>query len=69
MSNVFRTVDVMLMYGKEAEIKNKRQTASYPKSNFTLDKLSFSLSYGAILGFVGEIGGFQSTGISRERKA
>lgn len=29
---------------------------SFPKSNFLLDKLSFSLPYGTILGFVGEKG-------------
>lgn len=29
---------------------------TYPKSDFTLDKLSFSLPYGAIWGFVGENG-------------
>ena len=31
-------------------------TKTFPKSNFTLDKVSFSLPYGAILGFVGENG-------------
>ena len=36
---------------------------AFPKSNFTLDKLSFSLPYGAILGFVGENGAGKSTTI------
>lgn len=34
---------------------------SFPKSNFILDKLSFSLPYGAILGFVGENGAGKTT--------
>lgn len=36
---------------------------SFPKSNFTLDKLTFSLPYGAILGFVGENGAGKTTTI------
>lgn len=36
---------------------------SYPKSNFTLDKLSFSLPYGTIWGFVGENGAGKTTTI------
>ncbi len=36
---------------------------TYPKSDFTLDKLSFSLPYGAILGFVGENGAGKTTTI------
>ncbi|MCM1221692.1 MAG: ABC transporter ATP-binding protein [Lachnospiraceae bacterium] len=36
---------------------------AFPKSNFTLDKLSFSLPYGAILGFVGENGAGKTTTI------
>ncbi len=36
---------------------------TYPKSNFTLDKLSFSLPYGSILGFVGENGSGKTTTI------
>lgn len=36
---------------------------SFPKSNFILDKLSFSLPYGAILGFVGENGAGKTTSI------
>lgn len=36
---------------------------SFPQSNFTLDKLSFSLPYGAILGFVGENGAGKTTTI------
>ena len=34
---------------------------SFPKSNFLLDKLSFSLPYGTILGFVGENGAGKTT--------
>ena len=36
---------------------------SFPKSNFILDKLSFSLPYGSILGFVGENGAGKTTTI------
>ena len=36
---------------------------SFPKSDFILDKLSFSLPYGAILGFVGENGAGKTTTI------
>lgn len=36
---------------------------SFPQSNFTLDHLSFSLPYGAILGFVGENGAGKTTTI------
>lgn len=36
---------------------------TFPKSNFTLDKVSFSLPYGAIMGFVGENGAGKSTTI------
>ncbi len=36
---------------------------AFPKSNFVLDKLSFSLPYGAILGFVGENGAGKTTTI------
>ena len=36
---------------------------SFPKSNFILDKLSFSLPYGSILGFVGENGAGKTTAI------
>ncbi len=36
---------------------------TFPKSNFVLDKLSFSLPYGAILGFVGENGAGKTTTI------
>ena len=34
---------------------------TFPKSNFTLDKLSFSLPYGSIMGFVGENGAGKTT--------
>lgn len=36
---------------------------TYSKSNFTLDKVSFSLPYGSILGFVGENGAGKTTTI------
>lgn len=36
---------------------------AFPKSNFMLDKVSFSLPYGAILGFVGENGAGKTTTI------
>lgn len=36
---------------------------TYPKSAFTLDRVSFSLPYGAILGFVGENGAGKTTTI------
>lgn len=36
---------------------------TFPKSGFTLDNLSFSLPYGAILGFVGENGAGKTTTI------
>lgn len=36
---------------------------TFPKSNFLLDKVSFSLPYGAILGFVGENGAGKTTTI------
>lgn len=38
-------------------------TKTFPKSNFTLDKVSFSLPYGSILGFVGENGAGKTTTI------
>lgn len=36
---------------------------SYAKSDFTLDRISFSLPYGSILGFVGENGAGKTTTI------
>lgn len=36
---------------------------TYPKSNFTLDQVSFSLPYGSIMGFVGENGAGKTTTI------
>lgn len=36
---------------------------TFPKSGFTLDRLSFSLPYGAIMGFVGENGAGKTTAI------
>jgi ABC-2 type transport system ATP-binding protein len=40
-----------------------QQICKSPKSNFILDKLSFSLPYGSILGFVGENGAGKTTTI------
>ena len=34
---------------------------TFPKSNFTLDNLSFSIPYGSIMGFVGENGAGKTT--------
>ena len=36
---------------------------SFPKTNFVLDKVSFSIPYGAIMGFVGENGAGKTTTI------
>lgn len=36
---------------------------TFPKSDFMLDKISFSLPYGAIMGFVGENGAGKTTTI------
>lgn len=36
---------------------------TFPKSDFTLDNVSFSLPYGAVLGFVGENGAGKTTTI------
>ena len=36
---------------------------TFPKSNFTLKNVTFSLPYGAILGFVGENGAGKTTTI------
>lgn len=43
------------------ELENMSKT--FPKSNFTLDNLTFSLPYGSILGFVGENGAGKTTTI------
>lgn len=43
------------------ELENISKT--FPKSNFTLDNLTFSLPYGSILGFVGENGAGKTTTI------
>lgn len=43
------------------ELENVSKT--FPKSNFLLDNLSFSLPYGTILGFVGENGAGKTTTI------
>ena len=37
---------------------------TYPKSDFILDNVTFSLPYGAVLGFVGENGAGKTTTIS-----
>lgn len=36
---------------------------SFPKTNFVLDKVSFSIPYGSIMGFVGENGAGKTTTI------
>lgn len=41
----------------------RQVSKTYPKSNFMLDKVSFSLPYGAILGIVGENGAGKTTTI------
>lgn len=41
----------------------RQVSKSFPKSNFMLDDVSFSLPYGAILGFVGENGAGKTTTI------
>lgn len=41
----------------------KEVSKTFPQSNFTLDKISFSLPYGAIMGFVGENGAGKTTTI------
>lgn len=41
----------------------QRVSKAFPKSNFKLDQVSFSLPYGAILGFVGENGAGKTTTI------
>ncbi len=41
----------------------RQLSKTFPKSDFKLDKLSFSLPYGAIMGFVGENGAGKTTTI------
>lgn len=41
----------------------KEVSKTFPKSNFILEKVSFSLPYGAIMGFVGENGAGKTTSI------
>ena len=41
----------------------RQLSKAFPKSNFMLDNVSFSLPYGAILGFVGENGAGKTTTI------
>lgn len=41
----------------------KEVCKAFPKSSFTLDKISFSVPYGAIMGFVGENGAGKTTTI------
>ena len=43
------------------ELKSLSKT--FPKSDFVLDNVSFSLPYGAIMGFVGENGAGKTTTI------
>lgn len=47
----------------EAILEIDNISKSFPKTNFTLDHLSFSLPYGSILGFVGENGAGKTTTI------
>lgn len=42
----------------------QKVTKSYPKSDFKLDEITFSLPYGSILGFVGENGAGKTTTIN-----
>lgn len=42
----------------------KQISKTFPRSNFILDNVSFSLPYGAILGFVGENGAGKTTTIN-----
>lgn len=47
----------------EPILELKDVSKSFPKSGFMLDKVSFSLPYGAIMGFVGENGAGKTTTI------
>lgn len=47
----------------ESILELQQVSKSFSKSNFRLDKLSFSLPYGAIMGFVGENGAGKTTTI------
>ena len=47
----------------ENNLELQQISKTYAKSNFTLDKVSFSLPYGSILGFVGENGSGKTTTI------
>lgn len=44
-------------------LKLQQVSKTFPKSNFTLENVTFSLPYGAILGFVGENGAGKTTTI------
>lgn len=48
---------------KENILELQQVSKRFPKSDFTLDNVSFSLPYGAILGFVGENGAGKTTTI------
>lgn len=48
----------------ESILELEQISKTFPKSSFTLDKVSFSLPYGAILGFVGENGAGKTTTIN-----
>lgn len=41
----------------------QRVCKAFPKTNFALDKVSFSIPYGSIMGFVGENGAGKTTTI------
>lgn len=47
----------------ESILEVKALSKAFPKSDFTLDNVSFSLPYGAIMGFVGENGAGKTTTI------
>lgn len=47
----------------ESILELQQVSKTFPKSNFTLDNVSFSLPYGAIMGFVGENGAGKTTTI------
>ena len=47
----------------ETILELQQISKTFPKSNFTLDNVSFSLPYGSILGFVGENGAGKTTTI------
>ncbi len=52
-----------MVFGMENILELREVSRRFSKSAFTLDKISFSLPYGAILGFVGENGAGKTTTI------